>query len=49
MKFDTVKALDDEKFRRLTWVKRPTFDKMIGILNNSIKNIKVNGGIKKET
>ncbi|MBI3900929.1 MAG: IS5/IS1182 family transposase, partial [Chlamydiia bacterium] len=27
MKFETVKDLDDEKFRRLTGVKRPTFDK----------------------
>jgi len=48
MKFDTVRALDDEKFRRLTGVKRPTFDKMIGILNNSIKNRKVNSGRKKK-
>jgi len=48
MKFETVKDLDDEKFRRLTGVKRPTFDKMVGILNDSIKNRKVNSGRKKK-
>jgi len=48
MKFETVKDLDDEKFRRLTGVKRPTFDKMVGILDDSIKNRKVNSGRKKK-
>lgn len=48
MKFETVKELDDEKFRRLTGVKRPTFDKMVEILNESIKNRKVNSGRKKK-
>jgi len=48
MKFETVKNLDDEKFRRLTGVKRPTFDKMVGILDDSIKNRKVNSGRKKK-
>ena len=48
MKFETVKDLDDEKFRRLTGVKRPTFDKMVGILNESIKNRKFNSGRKKK-
>ena len=48
MKFETVKDLDDEKFRRLTGVKRPTFDKMVGILDESIKNRKVNSGRKKK-
>ena len=37
MKFETVKELDDEKFRRLTGVKRPTFDKMVGILGVEIR------------
>lgn len=46
MKFETVKDLDDEKFHRLTGVKRSTFDKMVGILNESIKNRKVNSGRK---
>jgi len=48
MKFETVKDLADEKFRRLTGVKRPTFDKMIEILNESIKNRRVNRGRKKK-
>ena len=47
MKFETAKDLDDERFRRLTGVKRPTFDKMVGILDDSIKNRKVNSGRKK--
>jgi len=28
VKFETVKGLDNEKFRRLAGVKRTTFDKM---------------------
>ena len=48
MKFETAKDLDDERFRRLTGVKRPTFDKMVGILDDSIKNRKVNSGRKKK-
>jgi hypothetical protein len=47
MKFETVKHLDDEKFRRLTGVKRPTFDKMVTILEQSIKNRRVHSGRKK--
>jgi hypothetical protein len=48
MKFETVKHLDDEKFRRLMGVKRPTFDKMVTILGQSIKNRRVNSGRKKK-
>ncbi len=48
MKFETVKDLDNEKFRRLTGVKRPTFDKMVGILNESIKSRRVKSGRKKK-
>lgn len=48
MKFETVKHLDDEKFRRLTGIKRPTFDKMVTILEQSIKNRRVNSGRKKK-
>lgn len=48
MKFEIAKTLDDEKFRRLTGVKRPTFDKMVGILEQSIKNRKTNKGRKKK-
>lgn len=48
MKFETAKELDDEKFRRLTGVKRPTFDKMVGILDQSIKRRKTNSGRKRK-
>jgi hypothetical protein len=48
MKFELVKELDDEKFRRLTGVKRSTFHKMVDILNESIKNRKTNSGRKKK-
>jgi hypothetical protein len=46
VKFETVKELDDEKFRRLAGVKRTTFDKMVLILEQSSKNKKINGGRK---
>lgn len=48
MKFNTVKELDDEKFRRLTGVKRPTFNKMVCILNEAIKSRKTSKGRKKK-
>jgi Helix-turn-helix of DDE superfamily endonuclease len=48
MKFETVKDLDDEKFRRLTGVKRPTFDKMVYILGQSIKTRKTTSGRKRK-
>lgn len=48
MKFKTVRILDDEKFRRLTGVKQSTFDNMVGILEQSMKNRKTNSGIKKK-
>jgi len=44
MKFETVKDLDDEKFRRLAGVKRTTFDRMILILEQSNKDKKIKGG-----
>ncbi len=37
MKFETVKGLDEEKFRRLTGVKRTIFEKMTGILEQATK------------
>lgn len=46
MKFETVKELDDEKFRRLAGVKRTTFDKMVLILEQANKDKKVYGGRK---
>jgi hypothetical protein len=48
MKFETVKGLDEEKFRRLTGVKRPTFDKMVCILEESILSRKTTKGRKKK-
>lgn len=46
VKFETVKELDDEKFRRLAGVKRTTFEKMVLILEQSSKDKKINGGRK---
>jgi hypothetical protein len=48
MKFEIVKDLDEEKFRRLTGVKRTTFDRIIDILEESINNRKTNKGRKKK-
>ena len=48
MKFETVKGLDEEKFRRLTGVKRTTFDKMVGILEESIQSRETTKGRKKK-
>ncbi len=46
MKFDKITGLDDERFRRLTGVKRTTFEKMILILQESDKAKKIRGGRK---
>jgi len=48
MKFETVKELDEEKFRRLTGVKRTTFDRMVAILVQAIKDRKTSKGRKKK-
>ena len=48
MKFEIVKGLDKEKFRRLTGVKRMTFDKMVNILEQSIKSRETTKGRKKK-
>lgn len=48
MKFETIKELNEEKFRRLTGVKRTTFYKMVGILDQAIKSRKTNKGRKKK-
>lgn len=48
MKFETVKGLDEEKFRRLTGVKRMTFNKMVEILEQSIKSRETTKGRKKK-
>lgn len=46
MKFEIIKNLDDKKFRRLTGVKRITFDTMRLILEQSNKMKKMKGGRK---
>ena len=46
MKFDTIERLDDERFRRLTGLKRPTFNKMLLILQKSDREKKARGGRK---
>lgn len=44
MKYEQVKILSDEQFRRLTGVKRVTFDRMIKILEEADKKKKAKGG-----
>jgi hypothetical protein len=44
LKYEQVKSLSDEQFRRLTGVKRSTFDKMIEILEEADKKKKTKGG-----
>ena len=48
MKFEMVKGLDEEKFRRLTGVKRTTFDKMVDILGQEVRGRKTTKGRKKK-
>ena len=46
MKYPQIQGLDEEKFRRLTGVKRSTFEKMISILNDADIKKKAKGGRK---
>ena len=46
MKYENIKDLECEKFRRLTGVKKRTFEKMISILNEANKLKKAKGGRK---
>jgi hypothetical protein len=46
MKYAQIKSLEDEKFRRLTGVKRATFDKMITVLQEAEIKKKARGGRK---
>jgi hypothetical protein len=46
MKYESIKGLEEEKFRRLTGVKRATFEKMMGILSETDKKKKAKGGRK---
>lgn len=48
MKFEMVKGLDEEKFRRLTGIKRKTFDRMVEILNRARNDRATNKGRKKK-
>ena len=44
MKYEKIKDYTLEEFRRLTGVKKSTFDKMVGILNDAEKTKKARGG-----
>ncbi len=44
MKYTAIKRLKSEEFRRLTGVKRDTFEKMIGILQQAQTKKKASGG-----
>ena len=46
MKYESIQGLEEEKFRRLTGVKRATFEKMMGILSEADKKKKAKGGRK---
>lgn len=46
MKYDQIKVLEEEKFRRLTGVKPSTFCKMVGILKAADEVKKAQGGRK---
>ncbi len=46
MKYEEIKSLEGEKFRRLTGVKASTFEKMLEILRESDEAKKAKGGRK---
>lgn len=46
MKYGQIRNLPNESFRRLTGVKRQTFEKMVKILAEDDKNKKIKGGRK---
>lgn len=46
MKYEVIKGLEDEKFRRLTGVKGTTFEKMIGLLRDAAIKKRAKGGGK---
>jgi hypothetical protein len=46
MKYEQIKQLEEEKFRRLTGVKKETFDKMVSILGEAEIKKKAKGGRK---
>ena len=46
MKYPQIQGLEEDKFRRLTGVKRSTFEKMVSILNDANMKKKAKGGRK---
>lgn len=46
MRYDQIKALEDEKFHRLTGVKLQTFLKIVDILRQADIQKKSQGGLK---
>lgn len=46
MKYEQIRNLSDESFRRLTGIKRQTFEKIVKILLEDDKNKKIKGGRK---
>ena len=44
MKYEKIQNLKAEKFRRLTGIKRTTFDKMVGILGEAYNLKHAKGG-----
>ena len=46
MKYEAIKGLENEKFRRLTGVKRPTFEKMTAFLREAPRAKPAKGGRK---
>ena len=46
MKYENMKEYSDEKFRRITGVKRTTFEKMLEILRPCKENLSSKGGPK---
>lgn len=48
MRYEQAQHLNDEDFRRLTGVKKPTFNHMIDILKEADKQKKAKGGRKKK-
>lgn len=46
MKYPQIKGLEEEQFRRLTGIKRTTFEKMVGILTEADVKKKSKGGRK---
>jgi len=46
MKYEQISKLEENRFRRLTGIKRTTFNKMIAILKEEDQKKKANGGRK---